>query len=81
MTMPTLKAVEAACTRLVGRTIVRVEPNAFLTDNAGSNARNGWTCDPVLVLDDGSRVFFVVDETETGEYGLTVARSKPTAGR
>lgn len=74
--MPSRKAVEAACKRLVGRMIVAVEPHAFLTDNTGTNARNGWTCDPTLVLDDGSCVSFVVDETETGEYGFSIIRTK-----
>lgn len=71
MSMTTRRALESAYKKLIGRTIVGVEPHCFLTDNAGTNARNGWTSDPTLMLDDGTRVRFIVDETETGEYGLS----------
>lgn len=56
--------------RLGGRTIVGVEPHLSRADNAGVSAREDWTSDPTFRLEDGSTLSFIVDETETGEYGI-----------
>ncbi len=47
-----------------GLRIVRVEMNPF-DDGRGEHAYN-----PVIVLADGSRLRFDVQETESGEYGV-----------
>lgn len=52
---------------LVGRRIADVKLNRF---NAGGG--RGWTYRPVLVLDNGATVSFVVDEIESAsDYGIT----------
>ncbi len=62
--------------QLVGRTIVAVTPRAFRTGRPG---RNEWSYEPIFMLDDGSRVRFVVDETESGDgYGVTPCRDVPS---
>lgn len=68
---------EHAVQRLVGRKIVGVDLHAFETEVAGAAVRDQkWTYHPTIVLDDGSLLYFRVDETETGEYGLTMFRSE-----
>lgn len=52
--------------RLVGRRIVRVANRTF------DDGRGGIAHDPEIVLDDGTRLTFSVEETETGEYGVSV---------
>lgn len=59
-----------AARRLVGRTIVAVDLRPF--DAGSDESPRGTTFAPVLTLDDGTRVRFVVDETEGSEYGVTV---------
>lgn len=68
--------------RLIGRKIVGFEANAFRDGRSpktthsvmGAGEDNivggDWTYDPVLILDDGSRVRFITHETETGDYGI-----------
>jgi hypothetical protein len=56
---------------LKGRKIVEIQWNAFRTGR-GARRRQGWTTDPVFILDDGSKVCFSVDETEISEYGISV---------
>lgn len=59
--------------RLVGRRIVDVKLNRF---NAGGG--RGWTYDPVIVLDNGAELSFVVDEIESAsDYGITPNISPP----
>jgi hypothetical protein len=53
---------------LKNKRIVHVELNAFNTDDDYRVV----SFNPVLVLDDGSRLSFSVDETEIGEYGMTL---------
>jgi hypothetical protein len=55
---------------LVGRTITAVDFRKF---QRGPN--RGWATDPVLTLDNGKQVHFVVQETEVGEYGIEVCVS------
>lgn len=47
-----------------GLRIVRVELNPF------DDGRGGHAYNPVIVLADGSRLRFEVQETESGEYGV-----------
>lgn len=59
--------------RLVGRRIVDVKLNRF---NAGGG--RGWTYNPVLVLDNGAELSFVVNEIESAsDYGITPSISQP----
>jgi adenosylcobinamide amidohydrolase len=54
---------------LKGRRIVEIRWNAF---RRGGGREPGWTSDPVFILDDGTKVSFSVEETEVGEYGISV---------
>lgn len=56
---------------IVGKKIVRFEPRTF------SDQRGGTAHDPVIVLDDGSFLTFITEETETGDYGVFILRHKP----
>lgn len=56
---------------LVGRTIVAVDLQRF------SDGKGGWAFDPVLTLDNGRRLGFSVQETDTGEYGVELLLSAP----
>jgi hypothetical protein len=49
---------------LVGRKIVDTEAHAF------RDGRGGITYQPVLVLDNGAKLHFVVHETDGGDYGI-----------
>lgn len=53
---------------LKGRRITEIRWNAFRRGGRGQD----WTTDPVFILDDGSKVGFSVEETEVGEYGISV---------
>jgi hypothetical protein len=61
--------MKATKKHLVGRTIVDVDPGPF------SNGKGGTAHDPTLTLDDGRKVFFVVEETEVGKYGISLCIS------
>jgi hypothetical protein len=56
--------MKAAKRDLVGRKIVDVEFRRF------HDPDHGWCTDPVLILDNGRRVYFVTQETVTGDYGV-----------
>lgn len=56
---------------LIGRRIVAVHLRPF------SDGRGGTAYDPVLVLDDGSRVSFDAQPTEDGDYGITFRHQPP----
>lgn len=58
--------------RLIGRTISRVEWRVFDTENAGAARDSCTSQQPILVLDDGTHVSFMTDETEVGEYGTSI---------
>jgi hypothetical protein len=59
--------------QLVGRQITAVRWNKFYA----GKARGYWSTNPVFILDNGDRVCFSVDETETGEYGISVQVVRP----
>jgi hypothetical protein len=54
---------------LVGRKIVSFEPNPF------PDGRGGTAHAPVLFLDDGTILRFVVKETDVGDYGIRIVAS------
>ena len=56
---------------LVGRTIVAVDLGRF------ADGRGGWAFQPVITLDNGRRLTFSVQETDTGEYGVELLLSAP----
>jgi hypothetical protein len=60
---------------LIGRRIVDVDWRRFPRDP--DDADSDMTTDPVLTLDNGVRLTFVVSETETGEYGVGIYAHKP----
>ena len=51
---------------LLGRTIVAVGMRWK------PNGRGGKTCDPILTLDDGRRIWFVVEDAEFGDRGVRI---------
>jgi hypothetical protein len=55
---------------LVGRTITSVELHTRRTEQ-------GQIHDPVITLDNGAKVFFVVQETDEMEYGIRPLYLKP----
>lgn len=59
---------------VVGRKIVDVEWNWFETGRGSKKST-----DPTIILDNGSRVHFVVIETEVGEYGIEMVVHKAEA--
>jgi len=59
---------------LVGRRIVDVEWHRFARSPEISPKLDGTQ--PVLVLDNGTRVWFVVQESEVGEYGVALCITK-----
>ena len=56
-----------AARRLRGKTIKRIDLNAFRDGQIGSN---DWTADPRIVFTDGSTLTLQVHETDVGEYGI-----------
>lgn len=63
---------------LVGRTIAAVELNPF-EDVMVSGLRLGTRYDPVIVLDNGARVRFVVEEIDSGAcYGVRPCYDAPS---
>lgn len=66
--MPTAK-------RLEGKRIVRFRSNPFRT------ARGDWAHSPTISLDDGSLLRFVVEETDSYEYGVFIVVTKRNARR
>ena len=78
MSTKTKREMVARYRKLVGRTIVKVDPGCFQTDNTGEGSRTGWTSDPTFTLDDGTSFGFTVSETEVGEYGIVPVFMKPT---
>jgi hypothetical protein len=59
--------------QLAGRRIVGFRPNPF---DAEDTPHSRWAHDPTILLDDGSALYFVVEETEFGEYGVFVGKTK-----
>ena len=62
--------MKAKTTDLKGRKIVGVKLRPF------SDGRGGKATSPLLVLDNGKTVWFTVDETEVGEYGVCICISE-----
>lgn len=55
---------------LVGRTIKAVDWRPFKSYDPRGTAHN-----PILTLDNGRRVWFTTEETESGEYGTSICIS------
>lgn len=53
---------------LIGRTIVDVD------FRPARDGRGGFFDDPVLILDNGTRIGFLTQETDVGEYGTRICR-------
>ena len=66
-----LTTTKLATKLLAGKTIARVSVDRF------EDGRGGIATDPIIVLDDGSILYFTVSETEVGEYGITLHRGLP----
>jgi hypothetical protein len=63
--------MKAKKTDLIGRRIVAVDFRPF------DNGRGETADDPILTLDDGSKLCFIVQETEVGEYGVRLCFIRP----
>ena len=60
-----MRDVNATESRYVlDRTIVAVNFRIF------EDGRGGTTTDPIFTFDDGSQMYFIVRETESGTYGI-----------
>ena len=55
--------------RLVGRTIVAFYPCPF------PDGRGGVAHEPTIWLDDGSRLYFITEETDVGDYGTYIGKT------
>lgn len=66
----------ATARALVGRRIQSVELNPFDPTNGQPAAT-----DPAIYLDDGGALFFTVQETDTGEYGIELGLHRGTRER
>jgi hypothetical protein len=53
---------------LIGRTIVDVDWRRFATGKKDAP----FACRPLLILDNGRILYFTVQETETGDYGVDI---------
>lgn len=51
---------------VTGKKIAQIRLNRFSTGVKDKP----FTFDPVIILEDDTRIFFVVNETEGGEYGI-----------
>jgi hypothetical protein len=60
-------------TDLIGRKIVAVDWGRFAT----GQPQHPRTTQPMLTLDNGRKLHFIVCETETGEYGVEMHITKP----
>ena len=59
--------------RLIGLTIVAIDLRPF-DANMDSSTDRPRAFNPILTLSDGSRVTFLVQETEVGDYGVEIVR-------
>jgi len=65
---------------IIGRRIVGfVNPTEFARD--GRVDRTAYHPDPRILLDDGSYLFFITEETDHDQYGIFVGRSPKPKGR
>ena len=64
---------------LIGRRIVAVQLNRFDRNVEGQPVRyegkDRWATAPEIVLDNGQRLRFLVQETDVGEYGVELILS------
>lgn len=60
---------------LIGRKIVDVQFNRFRA-RPDSGVDRSIATDPTLILDNGARLRFSVEETEIGEYGVAILIDK-----
>ena len=58
------------CHQLMGRRIVGLRLNKF------SDGKGGWATNPMLTLDNGLEMWFVVQKTEAGDYGIEICTGK-----
>jgi hypothetical protein len=82
-----LATLQRQINRLAGKVITRVELHTFDTghgapvrnrkgealmgEDGDSVSRADWTCCPTFHLADGTKIFFTVDETDSGDaYGV-----------
>ena len=56
---------------IVGKKIVGYNERKF------EDGRGGYACDPVFILSDGSMLTFMVVETESLQYGISIIRTAP----
>lgn len=63
--------------RIRGRKIVKIDWNEFNTGRQDSHGKLAKSTDPKFYLDDGSILTFSVEETEIGEYGISVNWHRP----
>lgn len=69
--------MKATTKHLLGRRIVAVNFRPF-------KARPGersMAHDPIITLDNGRKLFFIVEETEVGEYGICLCVTDSDRGR
>jgi hypothetical protein len=71
--------MKAAKRDLLGRRIVAVNWRSF--KRAFEPTRLGKATDPLLTLDNGRTIWFTVDETDVGEYGVCISISQPKEKR
>ena len=70
--MKTKRFPMVSAREIVGKKIVGFNPGLF-PDGQGAGA---MAHDPVIFLDDGSRLHFLAEETQVGEYGVQIIRFK-----
>lgn len=58
---------------LIGRTIVEMDRR-----RQWDPGRRCWYDDPVIILDNGARIYFSTVETEGSDYGIDIHIAKPT---
>ena len=63
--------MKANTKHLIGRTITAVDFRPF-PNGAGVTAH-----DPILTLDNGRKLYFITEETETGDYGVKICITDP----
>lgn len=66
--------------KLVGRRITEVRMNGAWEGGGGGGYGRVYMHNPVIVLDDGTELVFVVEEhPDGGEYGVDIVRRKAAA--
>jgi len=59
---------------LTGRTIIEVDLQPF------KDGRGGTVYNPVLTLDNGAEISFIVQPTDVGRYGIGIGYRPPLLG-